>query len=170
MEAALSRDGRTQLVVSLPELVFINSALSATRDALYRDEARWQGIAELSLEQARSLQDEVRSAYYEILAKPRVTHPRTGQLDPPLVPRKTGTGWDELPKMEVQRLPDGRVALVLARGEIDIFTNAVGVMLAHLAPDRSPSDRDELDSRYAVKVEEVQAFMVELEKTRRELS
>jgi hypothetical protein len=68
MEAALCPDGLIKLVVSLPELAFINSALGAMRDPLYRDEAKWQGIAGLSLEQARSLQDEVRSAYYEILA------------------------------------------------------------------------------------------------------
>ena len=43
-------------------------------------------------------------------------------------------------------------------------------MLDYLAPDRLPSDQDELDSRYAVKVEEVQEFMAEPEKMRRELS
>jgi len=169
MEAKALPYGRTKLVVAVPELTAINSALSATRNVLYRDEARWEGLAGLSLEQVRSLQDEVRSVYYELLAKPRVTHSRTGELDPPLVPRKTGTAWDELPQIESEPLPDGRVALILARGELNIFTNVVGVMLAYLTPDRSQSDRDELDSRHGLQVEQLQALMVELEKTRREL-
>jgi hypothetical protein len=170
MEAALLPDGRTRLVVSLPELVFIDSALGATRDALYRNEAGWHRLTGLSYAQVRSLEDEVMAAKYELFGRARVTNPWTGELHPPLELRKTGTAWDRLPRMEAEPLPDGRVALVLERGELNIFANAVGVMLAYLAPDRSPSDRDELDSRHGVKVEEVQAFMVELEKTRRELS
>jgi hypothetical protein len=49
----------------------------------------------------------------------------------------TDTAWDEMPKIDAELLPDGRIAYVLARGELSMFAGAIDEMLENLAPRRN---------------------------------
>ncbi len=88
----------------------------------------------------------------------------------PKEPRRTDTGWDRLPKIEAELLPDGRVSYALARGELAIFAGAIDEMLRKLAPDKSKSSRTEVWFRVGgVEIEEAEALRDELQRLDREV-
>lgn len=86
----------------------------------------------------------------------------------PEKPRKTGSGWDALPGMEAELLPDGRVAYVLARGELAIFANIVDVAIEELGAKSSESGRAEFKTRTSVEPEEAEAIRDELRRLDRQ--
>lgn len=74
-----------------------------------------------------------------------------------------------MPKIEAELLPDGRVAHVLARGELSIFAGAVDMMLENLAPHRSESDCVEVRLRVGAEVEQTEEIRDELRRLDREM-
>jgi hypothetical protein len=80
----------------------------------------------------------------------------------PTEARKTDTAWNEMPKFNAELLPDGRVAYVLARGELSIFAGAIDEMLENLAPRRNESDHAEVRLVMGADIEELEALRDEL--------
>lgn len=137
MEAERIPDGRMRLVLTHREFVVLIRSFIEVNTATHGDEAYLAHIG-LSEAQTKSLWEEFLLLRYKKFGEPRPTHPRTGQvLWEPDEPRSTGTDWDELPEMEGKLLPDGRVELILARGELRIFRNLVISMLDALHWDES---------------------------------
>jgi hypothetical protein len=64
--------------------------------------------------------------------------------------------------MEVELLPDRRIAYVLARGELSIFAGAIDVMLVTVAKDKDLSSRGELSARSGETIENFEALRDEL--------
>jgi hypothetical protein len=87
----------------------------------------------------------------------------------PTEPRKTGTAWDVLPKIEAELLPDGMISYTLARGELSIFAGAIGMMLENLTPRRNESGHAEVRLVVGAEVEELEELGDELRRLSREM-
>ena len=168
MEAQLLLDGSVNFIAPQVGFDLLVTFLGEALWELRNEKDRFRALVGIRFEEAEALKDELLLIRYGPLGVARpILH--NGELWGPTMVRRTGTTWDKLPRMEVELFPDGRVALTLARGELDVFANAMGVTLAYQAPNRTPSERDELNSRHGVSVEEIQAFIIGLEKMGREL-
>jgi hypothetical protein len=86
----------------------------------------------------------------------------------PKKPRKTGSAWDDLPKIEAEPLPEGRISYTLARGELSIFAGAIDLMLENLAWHRNETERAEVRLVMGVEIEELEALRDELRRLDRE--
>jgi hypothetical protein len=167
MEAGLAPDGRVRLVLPLSNLFFLQWALWTTITALDRYRGWFSEISGLSLAQALSLDDEMMAVRYTSEGRPRRTNPQTGEPVPPLEPRKTGTAWDELPKMEVENLEvenllGRQVALTLAQEKLAVFPGLLEASLVYVAPHRSESEENDFRLRFAASTEEAEALADEL--------
>ena len=122
-------DGRTKLTLTRREFGVLNNSFIEVRLAFGGSEEFLDGIG-LSEEQAGSLFDEFLLLRYEKFGEPRPIDPQT---DRPwwsaTEPRRTGTDWDQLPRMEGDLLADSRVVLRLARGALKLFQNLLRSML-----------------------------------------
>jgi hypothetical protein len=162
MEASLAPDGRVRLVLPLANLLFINWALWTTVMALDQDERWFSEVSGISLAQALSLSDEVVAVRYALEGLPRRVSTVTGELVPPLEPRKTGTAWDDLPQMEVENLPGRQVALTLPQEKLAVFPGLLETSLVYEAPHRSESEENDFRVRFAASTEEAEALADEL--------
>jgi hypothetical protein len=177
MEASLVPDGRIRLVLPLPNLNFVNLALWKTAAALEQDERwfgelsgltfdqdeRWFGeLSGLTFDQSQALNDDMMAVRYALRGSPRTIDPRTGELRPPLEPRKTGTYWDELPKMEAENLPDGRVAVTLPQEKLAVFSRLLEASLVYVAPNRSKDEEERFQGNLGASTEEAQELADEL--------
>jgi hypothetical protein len=169
MEADLLHDGRTKLMLSRREKCVIELSLL---NALYRnprpgEEAvrRLRTLLGVSVEEAMSLDDELSIIGRELFGFP----PNMSEKDRemylkvmPEEPRKTGTVWDELPRIEAELLPDGWLSFVLGRDELNIFAGAIDAMLVNLARHRSEADHAEVRLCVGAEIEETEAVRDEL--------
>jgi hypothetical protein len=158
----LAPDGRVRLVLPRPSLNFVNLALWKTAAALEQDE-RWFGeLSGLTFDQSQALNDDMMAVRYALRGSPRTIDPRTGELRPPLEPRKTGTYWDELPKMEAENLPEGRVAVTLPREKLAVLPRLLEASLVYVAPNRSKDEEERFQGSLGASTEEAQDLADEL--------
>jgi hypothetical protein len=150
------------LVLPLSNLLFLQWALWTTITALDRYRGWFSEISGLSLAQALSLDDEMMAVRYTSEGRPRRIDPQTGEPVPPLEPRKTGTAWDELPKMDAENLLGRRVALTLPREKLAVFPGLLEASLVYVAPHRSESEENDFSLRFAASTEEAEALADEL--------
>jgi hypothetical protein len=162
MEASFAPDGRVRLVLPRLSLNFVNLALWKTAAALQRDEQWFGELSGISFDQSQSLNDEMMSVRYALEGRPRTIDPRTGEPRPPLEPRKTGTYWDELPKMEAQNLQDGRVAVTLPREKLAVFPRLLEASLVYVAPNRSKDEEERFQGNLGASTDEAQELADEL--------
>lgn len=158
----------TRLALSREEFYDLTRFLGEALEVLAKEE--FPGRIGITYEEAESLSDERLLIRYELLGEKRPTDSRAGELHVPTEPRRSGTPWDESPKMKAALLPDGRVALDLARNEIPVFASCIEAVLRELAPDGSPSGENELHSRTGLSVEEAKRLMRDLSLIEAEIS
>ena len=169
MEAQRLTDSRVRFLVSIAGFDLLVALLAEAKSELWnKEEEEFPERVGISVEEFESLQDELRLVRYGPLGYPRPRDSQTGGPWGPTEPRRTGTAWDSLPKMEVEVLADGRVALTLARGELAIFANAVEAALDELAPTRSGWGASEFQSRQGLRVGEADDLISELRRLDRE--
>ena len=147
MEAQTLPDGCVRLVLPHSTKPSITSGFSHLRgclgQALYalrheRDEypghnrAAFEERVGIPYEQARAIIAELMIIEHDLLGVPRgALNPHTGRREGrPPEPKRAGTEWDRLPRIEAEMLPEGGgMALTLGRGELTIFANSVDVAL-----------------------------------------
>ena len=155
-------DRRIRLVLPLPNLNFVVLALWKTAAALEQDE-RWFGeLGGLTFDQSQALNDDMMAVRYALRGSPRTIDPRTRELRPPLEPRKTGTYWDELPRMEAENLPDGRVAVTLPQEKLAVFPRLLEASLVYVAPNRSKDEEERFQGNLGASTEKAQELADEL--------
>jgi hypothetical protein len=169
MEAQLLPDGRTKLLLSRREDRLIDLSLL---NALYRtpkpgEEAvrRIRSSMEVSAEEAMSLDDELSIIGDNLFGSPENMSEEDRERYEQVMrkePRRTGTAWDDMPKIKAELLPDGRISYMLARGELSIFAGAIEMMLENLAPRSNESDRAEVRLVMGAEIEELEALRDEL--------
>ncbi len=116
-------------------------------------------------EEARAISAELKIIEHDLLGVPRgALNPHTGRREGrPPEPKRTGTQWDRLPRIEAEMLPEGGgMALTLGRGELAIFANCVDVALEELGAKRSRTGAAEFWIRRTMTPEEAEAFRDEL--------
>jgi hypothetical protein len=148
-------------VLPRPSLNFVNLALWKTA-ALERDERWFRELSGISFDQSQALNDDMMAVRYALEGSPRTIDPRTGEPRPPLEPRKTGTHWDELPKMEAENLPDGRVAITLPQEKLAVFPRLLEASLVYVAPNRSKDEEERFQGNLGASTEEAQELADEL--------
>src|SRR5215210_1681390 len=116
MDAEQLPDGRVRFLVSEHGFLFLHSWLGEAKGELWNKKEEFPKRVGTTFEEAESLGDEFFLIRFGPLGYPR-RDPHTKRLRGPDGVRRTGTAWDELPKMEAQVLPDGRLELKLARAE-----------------------------------------------------
>lgn len=122
----------------------------------------------ITYEEVQSLDDELVIIRDRVLDIPPFVVPQTGEFVGRTEISKVGTDWDQLPKAEAELRHDGRVELILARGELAILANCVEVILQETAY-MGPEGRDsELHSRIGMRVPEIEALRHELRRLDRE--
>jgi hypothetical protein len=174
MEAELLPDGRARLTVSFSELSSANLAIWTTMGALHEDEGRWHAPAGITYQQAWALTDEITAVLYFVEGRPQTVDPRTGELRPPGEPRRTGTAWDDLPRVEIEelldatKLSDKRVVLVLPSEKVVALADALDVALARVAPNRSESEKEIFRLRVAPSTEKAEVLRDQLRHLDRE--
>lgn len=168
MEAGRLPDGRARFLVSRAGFSQFIALLAEAKGELWNKEEEFPARIGVTVEEFGSLQDELRLVRYGPLGYPRPRDSRTGGPWGPTEPYATGTAWDELPKIKAEVLPDGRVALTLARGELAIFANAVEAALDELAPTRWGWGAREFRSRQGLTVEEAEELVRELRRLDRQ--
>lgn len=157
-------DGRTRLLVSRWEYSTLNNSLIEVLTALHGDEAAYRTRIGASEAEVGSLLDELALVRYDVFGNERFRDPRSGELWGPFEPRRTGTAWDGLPKIEAAVLDDGKVSFVLSRNELSIFENSISVTLEALRFDDS-----ELVSRMGRTAADLEGVMADIGRVRLEL-
>lgn len=181
-------DGRAELVVSrvddfrsrtgyaLSEFRIISGFLAEALDALGHEGEEYPGHNRaafparvgLTFEEAQSIRDELFLIRYNVLGEPRLVSPSARRLQELTKPRRTGTPWDFLPKIEAETLPGGELALTLGRGELAVFANSVDVAMEERWSKRSRAGRSDFMVRTSMEPEEAEAFRDELRRLDRE--
>ncbi len=169
MDAELLDDGRVKLVLPLTNLLLINLGLWSTGAALDWDERWFRELTGLSPTQVQALNDEMTAVRYALEGSPRWLNPRTGEMVPPVEPRKTGTAWDELPKIEAKNLPNRQVAVILHQAKFDVFPELLEASLVYVAPYRSEEEKQKFHGRFASSTKEVEVLRDELRRLGRKL-
>lgn len=128
MEAELLPDRRTRLVLPRREDGIIGHSLL---EALYgspesgKDAVQhFRDVVGVWVSEAESLKDERSIIRRSLFGLPENMSEEDRERYERIMlrePRRTGTTWDELPKMEAELLSDGWIAHTLARGEIAIL-------------------------------------------------
>ncbi len=173
-------DGRIRLILPrkdefrvsmLHRSVFFNLSgfLGEALDRLGRKKHEFPARVGISYEQAASISDELFLIRYDVLGQARHQNPHTGEFHGTTEVRRTGTAWDEMPKIEAELLPDGRLSLTLGRDELIIFANCVEVALEELAPRKSRVTYSEWITRTSMEPEEAEAFRDELRRLDRKV-
>lgn len=168
MKARLISDGRAELVLPMPDLLFVQWALWTTITALDQNERWFRELTGLSLAQAQSLDDETTGVRYALEGRQRRFDPETGGLEPPSEPRSTGTAWDSLPKIEAEKLPDGQVAITLPQEKLAVLPELLEASLVYVAPYRSESEEERFRGRFAASTGEAEMLRDELRRLGRE--
>ncbi len=161
-------NGRVELVLPMPNLLFIQWALWTAITALDRHEGWFRELTGLSLAEAQSLDDETTGARYALDGRPRRLDPKTGGFEPILKPRRTGTAWDDLPRIEAEKLPDGRVAITLPQEKLAVLPELLEASLVYVAPRRTEDEESAFRLRFAASTEEAEALRDELRRLDRE--
>ena len=133
--------------------------------------AAFKGRVGITFDEAVALSAELTLIEHDLLGVSRgPRNPRTGQREGrPPEPKRTGTEWDRLPRIEAEMLPDGGgMALTLGRGELAVFANCVDVALQELGAKTSRSGAAEFWIRRTMTPEEAEAFRDELRRLDRE--
>lgn len=178
MEARRLRDGRVMLIIT-PLYEFIPPAydefdrfigfLAEATEMLWHAKDEFSVRMGIALEETYSLQDELSLIRYDVLGVPRHQNPHTGEFHGTTEVKRTSTAWDDMPKIEAELLPDGRLTLTLGRGELDIFANSIDVAIEGLGAKESKSGREEFRIRTSMTPEEAEAFRDELRRLDREV-
>jgi hypothetical protein len=168
MEAERLFNGRVLFMVSEGGFFLLGAFLGEPIHELRKKEEEFPPRVGVTLKEAESLHDEFFLIRYGVLGFQRDRDPRTGELWGPTEVRSTGTAWDRLPKMEAEVMPDGRVALTLARGELGIFANCVEVAIEELVPTGSVVEREDFKSLKGMTIEEAEELRDELLRLDRE--
>ena len=142
----------------------LNNTLIEVLTALHGDEAAYRARIGASEEEVGALLDELSLVRYDVFGEARLRNPRDGSPWGPTEPRKTGTAWDGLPKIEAKALDDGRITFVLARNELSVFENSLSVTLEALRFDDS-----ELVSRMGRTAANLEGVMAEIGRVRLQL-
>jgi hypothetical protein len=175
LKAAKLPDGRVRLVLArreeftLSDLYrihnFLGEALHALRhgsgNSPGRDRDDFQARVGITVREARSLDEELFLIRYEVLGVPRPAQGTNRRLWSLVVPGRTGTTWEQMPKIEAELMPDA-LALVLGREELSIFARCVDVALETMGAKRSDSGRIEFGIRTGMEPEEAEALRDEL--------
>ena len=169
VEAELLTDGRVKLVLPLSNLLLINLALWTTGTALEWDEKRFREPTGFSPTKVQSLNDEMIAVRYALEGSTPWLNPRTGEMVPPPEPRKIGSAWDELLKLEAKHLPDRRVAVILPHAKLAVFPELLEASLVYVAPCRSEVEKQKFRGRFASSTKEVEALRGELRRLGRKL-
>jgi hypothetical protein len=169
MEAQLLPDGRTKLLLSRREIDLIGSSLL---NALYRGArkgrdslARFRELVGITYVEGQSLDDELWIIHTELFGPPQFQSERDRKLyeqHKPVSPERTGTAWDDMPKIEAEPLPDSRASYTMARGGLSIFAGAIDMMLENLAWRRDGPGRAEVSIVMGVEIEDLEALRDEL--------
>lgn len=178
MEAEVLAGEHVRLVVA-PRREFVPPAysefdlliglLSNSRELLWRKRDEFPPRAGITFEEAGSLVDELLLIRYGVLGEARPVDPRTGRHDAVRTKvNRTGSSWDDLPKIEAELLPDGRLSLTLGRGELAAFANCVDVAIEELGARSSGIGRSEFVTRTSMTPEEAESFRDELRRLDRE--
>jgi hypothetical protein len=159
MEANLAPDGRVLFMVSGDGFFLLHTFVGEALSRLQWKKGEFPTRVGIAFEEASSLDDEFFLNREELL-----DYPRRG----PEKVRTTGTVWDRLPKMEAEVLPDGRLALTLARGELGIFANCVEASIEEMVPTGAVVERADFESIKGIEVEEAEELRDELLRLDRE--
>ena len=169
MEAQLLSDGCTKLLLSRVEKGLIEGSLL---NALYRTPKpgevavrRVRSSMGVWAEEAMSLDDElsiIGDKLFGLFENMSEEDRERYEQVMPKEPRKTGTAWDDMPKIEAELLPDGRISYTLARGELSIFAGAIDMMLENLTPRRNEPGRAEVGLLMGAEIEVLEALRDEL--------
>jgi hypothetical protein len=168
MRTSLAPDGGVELVLPMPNFLFIQWALWTTITSLDRHEGWFRELTGLSLAQAQSLDDETTGVRYALEGRPRRFDPKTGSFEPPLRPRRTGTAWDDLPRIEAEKLPDGQVAITLPQEKLAVLPELLEASLVYVAPRRTEEEESAFRLRFVTSTEEAEAFRDQLRRLDRE--
>ncbi len=133
------------------------------------DEGWFRELNGLSPTQVRSLNDEVKDARYAVEGQPRFLDPQTGEPVPPLEPHKTGTAWDDLPKMEAYEGRDGHVDVTMAREKFAALPELLEASLTYVAPYRSEPEERKFRGRFATSTQEAEVLRDELRRLGRQM-
>ena len=176
MEANIAPDGRVRLVLPhstkpsmTSEFRNLSGCLSTSLYELRHESDEYSGHNRTAFEErvgipyeeARAISAEVRIIEHDLLGVPRgALNPRTGRHEGrPPEPKKIGTEWDRLPRIEAEMLPDGGgIVLTLGRGELAVFANCVDVAMEELGAKTSRSGAAEFWIRRTMTPEEAEAF------------
>jgi hypothetical protein len=180
MEAKTLPDGRVRLVLPHSTKPSITSEFSRLHgclcEALYalrhegdeyprHSRTAFEERVGIPYEEARAISAELKIIEHDLLGVPRgALNPRTDRREGrPPEPKKTGTEWDRLPRIEAEMLPDGGgMALALGRGELAVFANCVDVAMEELGAKTSRVGAAEFWIRRTMTPEEAEAFRDEL--------
>jgi len=180
MEANLASDGRVRLVLPRSTKPSITSEFShlsgCLSTALYElrhegdeypghNRTAFEERAGIRYEEARAISAELTIIEHDLLGVPRgALNPRTGRHEGrPPDPRRTGTEWDRLPRIEAEMLPEGGgMALTLGRRELAVFANCVDVAMEELGAKTSRTGAAEFWRRRTMTPEEAEAFRDQL--------
>ncbi len=147
MEAEPRPDGCARLLVSASELNYLITFLIHAIDGLRNKRDEFLARTRVTFEEAESLEEELVLVRYHVLGVLRQGDPAADRLQEMTGPRRPGTAWDWLPRIEAEKLPGGGPALTLRREELSMFANCVDVALEELAPARSDIDNSEFFTR-----------------------
>ena len=182
----MAPDGRVRLVLPrstqpsiTSEFSHLAGCLAEARNLLSHkgdeypghNRAAFKGRVGITFDEARALSAELRIIEHDLLGVPRgVLNPRIGRHEGrPPEPKKTGTEWDRLPRIEAEMLPEGGgMALTLGRGELAVFANCVDVAMEELGAKTSRSGAAEFWIRRTMTPEEAEALRDELRRLDRE--
>jgi hypothetical protein len=176
LKAAKLPDGRVRLVLArreeftLSDLYrihnFLGEALHALRhgagNSPGRDRDDFPARVGITFREARSLDEELFLIRYDVLGVPRPAQGTNRRLWSLVVPGRTGTTWEQMPKIEAELMPDDALALVLGREELSIFARCVDVALETMGAKRSDSGRIEFGIRTGMEPEAAEALRDEL--------
>ena len=186
MRAERLPDGRVRLVLPHSAKPWITSEFSRLAGCLAEarnllghkgdeypghNRAAFEERVGITFEEAGVLSAELTIIEHDLLGVQRgPRNPRTGQREGrPPEPRRTGTEWDRLPKIEAEMLPEGGgMTLTLGRGELAVFANSVDVALEELGAKTSRSGAAEFWIRRTMAPEEAEAFRDDLRRLDRE--
>jgi hypothetical protein len=169
VQAKLLTNGLVKLVLPEPNLLLLNWALWTTITALDRDEKWFRELSGISPAQAWSIADELLIVRYALRGEPRWLDPKTGELAPPLEPRKTGTAWDDLPKIKAENLRDHQVAVILPQEKFAVFPELLEASLVYVAPYRTEEEKSAFRLRFATSTGEAEALRDALRRLGREM-
>ena len=169
MEASWAPNGKVSLVLPLSNFLLLNWALWTTGTALEWDEKWFRELTGLSPAQVRELNDELTIVRFALEGSPRFISAVSGEPIPPLEPSKTGTTWDDLPKIEAENLPGRMVVVTLPLEKLAVFPELFEASLVYVAPYRSAQEESNFRMRFQASTKEFEELRDEFRFLCREL-